>query len=189
MKRLFAAIKIIPDENLLRKYYNLKKELKHERIKWVDPENMHLTLKFFGELPEEKVADINKVIRPFAAQVAPFTIRLQHTGVFGSRYNPRVIWYGIEDGSRLKNLGNELLEELDTAGFENDRQHFVPHFTVGRIKELTSKDHFQRSIATYKDAFFQESEVKEIHLFESILRREGPKYLTQEKYPLGTDFN
>ncbi len=184
MKRLFAAIKIYPDENLLKYYYRLRKSLKNDSIKWVEPENMHLTLKFFGETPDDKISGISRVFKPIASSQESFKMQITDVGIFGSRYNPRVIWFGIEEYAHLKNLGNLLLEKLDEAGFPNDRQNFVPHFTVGRIKELVDKDHFQQNIDRYKKTFFQEVEVNEIILFESILKPEGPKYFQLEKYKL-----
>ncbi|MFU8845056.1 MAG: 2'-5' RNA ligase family protein, partial [Bacteroidales bacterium] len=62
MKRLFAAIKVMPDEEFMRVFMTLKRDLKNEKIKWVDPENIHITLKFFGETPESKIPLINDVL-------------------------------------------------------------------------------------------------------------------------------
>ena len=74
MKRLFAAIKVTPDENFLKIYYGLMKGLHFAKINWVKPENMHLTLKFFGETPEEKIELINNVIsESIEAHIAIYT--------------------------------------------------------------------------------------------------------------------
>ena len=113
-------------------------------------------------------------------------MRIAGTGVFGSRYNPRVIWFGIANNDQLKSLGNKVLDLLDEAGFEKDRQNFVPHLTVGRIKEVFNKENFQNTIENYKNAFLQQLKVTDVHLYESLLRPEGPAYILVEKYKLGT---
>ena len=85
----------------------------------------------------------------------------------------------------MKSLGLTILKSLDEAGFPQDRQNFVPHLTIGRIKQLTDKAKFQEEVGRFKDVFFQELEVDEIILFESILRPDGPQYITVKKYSLG----
>lgn len=184
MKRLFAAIKIQPDENFLKVYYQLVNKLKEDSIKWVEPENIHLTLKFFGETDEGKIDDICQVLDEVCREYQPFTFRLQGVRIFGSSYNPKVIWFGIENNELLKKIGNHLVNDLSKAGFLNDRQNFVPHLTVGRIKELRHKNWFQTTINHYSEKFIQEINVDEICLFESILKPGGPTYLVIEKFKL-----
>ncbi len=185
MKRLFAAIKISPGEIALASYYQLKKNLQRDRIKWVQPENFHLTLKFFGETPLEEIEKINDILMPLSARQAPFNIYLSKTGVFGSRYAPRVIWFGFDKEEELSKLGNMVLDKLDESGFEKDRQNFVPHLTIARIKEVFDKKHFQETLK--KNAQFEPEElsIQELTLFESILKPEGPVYIPLRKYPFG----
>ncbi len=184
MKRIFAAIKITPDENFLNVYYQLIKRLGHENIKWVKPENFHLTLKFFGDIPEDKVDVICRELDRITPSFTPFKIHIQKTGVFGSRYNPKVIWFGIEDSDYMKGLAEMILTKMDKAGFARDRQNFVPHLTVGRIRRLTDKKHFQQTIKRFEKANLMEVDVHEIYLYESHLQPEGPVYKTVEKFLL-----
>ncbi|MCK4568818.1 MAG: RNA 2',3'-cyclic phosphodiesterase [Bacteroidales bacterium] len=184
MKRLFAAIKIHPDEVFLKRYYAIKKALKDEKIKWVNPENIHITLKFFGETPEHHIPGINVALRHASKEVTPFDLVLQNTGIFGSSYNPRVIWFGIEPHDRVVLLSQSILEELEGIGIKRDRQNFVPHLTVARIKNLEDKKFFQMVIDKNKEGFIQKEEVNEFHLFESILQPEGPKYELIETFDL-----
>ncbi len=181
MKRLFAAIKITPDEHFLSIYYDLVKRLENDRIKWVVPHNFHLTLKFFGETPEEKIGIIGHKLNKIADMFSPFTVSVQNTGVFGSRYNPKVIWFGIADRGHLKELAETTLTTMDEAGFARDRQNFVPHLTVGRIKRLSDKQHFQQTIKMFEKADFMAIHVNEIYLYESHLKPEGPVYETVKK--------
>ena len=177
MKRLFAAIKIHPSANYIRLFNEISSQLRHERIKWVEPENMHLTLKFLGETEEKQIPVIQQVLSNAADNVKPFTLKISNTSIFGSRYNPKVIWFGIEKSPELESLVQNIFAGLEKQGWESDRQNFVPHLTIGRIKELKDKPLFQNIIGKYNTVEIQEENVKEITLYESILRREGPLYL------------
>jgi RNA 2',3'-cyclic 3'-phosphodiesterase len=185
MKRLFAAIRIEPSERYIHQYSGLTAALRHERIRWVEPENTHLTLKFFGETDEDRIPSIEKALKASVAGIAPFTLRIAGTGIFGSRYDPRVIWFGIEKNPSLDRLAAALFRELETAGWIPDRQNFVPHLTVGRIREIGDKALFQQFLGRYREAEIQQQDVTELVLYESILRREGPLYLKCSSFPLG----
>lgn len=177
MKRLFAAIKIHPSASYISLFNEISSSLHHERIKWVEPENTHLTLKFFGETDENKIPAIQQAIETAVAQSEPFAIKIANTGIFGSRYDPKVIWFGIDKQDELKNLAQNIFTELAKCGWEKDRQNFVPHLTIGRIKELMDKLLFQRIISKYNTVEIQEEKVTEIILYESLLRRDGPLYV------------
>ncbi|NVO18548.1 MAG: RNA 2',3'-cyclic phosphodiesterase [Bacteroidetes bacterium] len=177
MKRLFAAIKITPTPEFVRVLTQISGDLHHERIKWVETNNIHITLKFFGETDENQIPSIKKALQEAANQSTRFIMKINRTGIFGSRYDPRVVWFGIDPEPCLDQLAANTVKELQKAGWEPDRQNFVPHLTIGRIKELRDKALFQQIINKYKSASIQEQEIKEVILYESILRREGPLYL------------
>jgi 2'-5' RNA ligase len=185
MKRLFAAIKVHPSDQFLKLLFNLKRELAYEKIKWVSPGNIHITLKFFGETPESDLPVISEALGNAAARAEPLTFTLAKLGIFGSSYKPKVVWVGIKNGEAVKKLGEAVLNETDLAGWKRDRQNFVPHLTIGRIKFLEDKKRFQEIIAKYRDANLQEVQTDEIILYESILRPEGPDYHVLERYGIG----
>jgi 2'-5' RNA ligase len=184
MKRLFAAIKIHPSEAFMARYYALKNSLKDEPIKWVDPDNIHITLKFFGETPEHHISAINQALKKAACEISPFKFSIRDTGIFGSSYNPKVIWFGIDPREEIIRLSESILEELEQIGIARDRQNFVPHLTIARIKNIEDKTFFQKVIDKNKEGFIQKEEVKFIHLFESILLPRGPKYSIIDSYAL-----
>jgi len=101
MKRIFAAVKIEPSKQLLELYDELKSSCKFDRINWVEPHNMHITLKFFGETEESIIGNIHKNLEGIAENYEPFEITLKNIGIFGSYYKPRVIWIGIEPSDIL----------------------------------------------------------------------------------------
>ena len=185
MKRLFAAIKVTPQENLINIYNNLKSGLQHEKINWVAEQNIHITLKFFGETPEDKIDDICDVLDEVSGRHKPFELQLQNVGIFGSAYNPRVIWFGIRDGSIIETLAIDVLDSVEDIGFERDRQNFRPHLTVGRIKFIRDKRYFQQAIDKLKTEYLQTVPVNSIYLFESKLRPQGPVYNVIEEFGLG----
>ena len=184
MKRLFAAIKINPSESFYQTYYSLKTVLRNDKIKWVDINNIHITLKFFGETQEERVPEINERLNAIAALHSNFTLDIRDIGIFGSSYKPRVIWFGIEKNERLLNLAKDVLSGMDEIGFKHDRQNFVPHLTIGRIKFIDDKKHFQQVIDKYKSQEIQQQDVPGFKLYESILRPKGPEYKIIESYRL-----
>ncbi len=182
MKRLFAAIKIHPSEAFLKPYHALKNSLKDETIKWVDPDNTHITLKFFGETPEHHIPAIQMALRKAVNNVSPFEFSIHNTGIFGSSYNPKVIWFGIDPREEIIRLSENILVELEQIGFARDRQNFVPHLTIARIKNIEDKKFFQAVIDKHKECFIQKEEVSEFHLFESILQPRGAKYSIIDSY-------
>ncbi|MFZ4739922.1 MAG: RNA 2',3'-cyclic phosphodiesterase [Bacteroidales bacterium] len=184
MKRIFLAIKIPPNENFNKLFYNLRFDLKNDNIKWVDSNNLHLTLKFFGETEEVKIDEISLFIRNIISNTASFSFEISNLGIFGSSYQPKIVWLGITKNNELINLAETVLNNLKTIGFQRDRQNFVPHLTLGRINYLTDKEQFNKIIKKNNFSEIQTVNVNEIFLFESILRKEGPLYNIISSYKL-----
>ena len=184
MKRLFAAIKIDPGKEFTRQFRTLKSELHTEKIKWVEEHNIHVTLKFFGETEEERIPEINRVLEEMVVDTTVFSFSLKKLGVFGSSYDPRVVWVGIEPYTDLAHIMTVLRDKMSVIGYEPDRQNLVPHLTLGRIKFLKDKKSFQQIIDQNKDISSQEITVDRFILFESILKKEGPVYLAHKTFRL-----
>ncbi|MBW7847430.1 MAG: RNA 2',3'-cyclic phosphodiesterase [Bacteroidales bacterium] len=179
MKRLFIAIHVPCNEGITDLLERLRRQLIHERINWSKPENLHLTLKFLGETSDESIPGILKEVSLAVEKVAPFGLVFDRTGIFGSRYDPRIIWVGnhLDAQQPVAALANQVLDACARAGFERDRQNFVPHLTLGRIKNINNKPYFQQVMAALPQKLFQEMMVDKLILFESILRKEGPIYV------------
>ena len=184
MKRLFAAIRITPDQSFLDQVHSLEESLRHERIKWVEDHNIHITVKFFGETEEKNIPGISAVLRNIATSSSSFSYSLKNLGIFGSSYDPKVVWVGIEPYQPLADLINRIRQELRPLGYEPDRQNLVPHLTLGRVKGLKDKALFQRTIDRYRSLSSKELKAESIILFESILKREGPIYNPIEVFHL-----
>lgn len=187
MKRLFIAIKIIPDKNMLIEYSSLRQEFTYDQIRWVEPDKFHLTLKFLGDAYEDSISSVNKVIIDTLRSKRSFNIELIKTGIFGSKYDPRVIWFGISDNEYLNNIAIELIDSLHNIGFKKDKQNFVPHLTVGRIKKIQDKRLFQKSIDKYRETYFQKSIIESVELLESVMLKHGPIYNVISSYKLANN--
>jgi len=189
MKRLFVALKIEPNKTFLKSYKALQQALQFERISWVKPENIHLTLKFLGKTPDEKLPVIRKALQQVVQDTAPFQLKIAGTGIFGSSYKPRVIWFGTEPNQDMMQLGEQVLDQLDQAGFPRDRQNFVPHLTIGRIRKIEHKKLFQEALAAHRHDFLQETPVDKIILYQSLLKPDGAVYKPVMEFVLANKSN
>lgn len=186
MKRLFVAIKVEGSDSLLETYERFRKWFGKENITWSETRNFHITLKFIGDTTEDKIPAIRKELRKVASHYPSFSMNIRGTGVFGSSYKPRVIWFGTEDLSGvLAPLTTDIVGVLETLGFEDDRQNFVPHLTMGRIKYLRFKKKLEEKIHKFHDVEFQTLHVQSFQLFESEFGPEGLIYHLIEQFPLG----
>lgn len=176
MKRLFIAIRIKPDPDFMDQFRELKTALGHESIKWVEERNIHITLKFIGETGEERIPAIGKALDGVAQSVNAFRFSLKGVGIFGSRYDPRVIRTGIEPYEPLASLMQRVHDALEQAGFERDRQNLVPHLTLGRIRILKDKKLFHEILQEFSDLESLPLTAAGMILYESILKKEGPEY-------------
>ena len=184
MKRIFAAIRINPVDQFVRIYEDLKSSCPLDKIKWVELENIHITFQFFGETDERKIESIKELLAKIADTHSSFSLNINDVGIFGSSYKPRVIWFGIEKSEQLISLAADVLDQVQSLGFVRDRQNFVPHLTIGRIKFIEDKKRFQEVISRYESIEIQEQKVDQFYLIESILRQQGPEYKILESFHL-----
>jgi len=175
-KRLFAAVKIEPDQNFISLYSYLKSIWKEHKINWVPLNNMHITFHFFGDTEEKIIPDISEQLKDAVHNIPVFEIGISNFGIFGSSYKPRVIWMGINQNENINVLSNNIAHNLSKIGYIPDRQNFVPHLTIGRIKYIDDKKLFQKQLDGVKDKFVQSFVADRLYLFESILSSEGPTY-------------
>ena len=182
--RLFAAIKVLPDEAFLQQVRKFRDTLHRDKIKWVETNNIHITLKFFGETSQYQIPSIYKALSRVAVQTPSFSFHLEGLGIFGSRYQPRVIWAGINPYEDMLKLMRNTHDALFKEGFPRETQNSVPHLTLGRIKQIADKKWFDQSLDRFRNIRSEEQTIAEIVLFESILKPTGPVYHTLQTFPL-----
>ena len=187
MKRLFLAIPIQTSNNGFAPLLDsLRRSLSHEKmINWVRPTNIHLTLKFIGETPPQDEPKIIDAVSKVLENQKSFTMDFNRTGIFGARYAPRVLWLGMQQTPQeLLDLEESVLTAFDNIGYQRDRQNFVPHLTLGRIKDLCEKQYFQKVVQAIEQKSYIHQEVNEVILFQSILRPDGAVYKVVKKWEL-----
>lgn len=186
MKRTFLAIHIDAGTEYPALVQRLQNNLEHERrnINWCKPNQIHLTLKFVGDTPDEDVLRIIEACQQVASRHHPFTMDFNRTGIFGSNHSPRVLWLGMkEEPQELYALENDVLDAFDRLGYPRDRQNFVPHLTVCRIKQLIDKPFFQQIYQGIEQKTYLHAEVTELVYLQSFLQPTGAFYKTLKRIP------
>ena len=187
--RVFCAIDVPHNVRArLMAYVNeLREEFPHAKASWSRPDNIHLTLKFLGEIPQSRVDSLSKAAEHAARSLEPFTVRLDGTGVFPTHDAPRVLWVGIEDpDAGLGKLYRALESECRAAGFPREQRPFHAHITIARIRrtDAGSRDlaHRHRKLAFTSDPF----KVNTLRVIRSILDSRGSRYLPLADCSLGS---
>lgn len=188
MKRTFLAIPIPVGSEYPAMVQRLQRNLEHERrnINWCKLDQIHLTLKFVGDTPDQDIPKIIEACQQLAHRHQPFTMEFNRTGFFGSNHSPRVLWLGMKDEPKaLYDLEADVLDAFDNLGYLRDRQNFVPHLTVCRIKQLVDKSFFQQICQGIEQKTYLQTEVKDIVYLQSFLQPTGAFYKTLKRIPLG----
>ncbi|MBN2453398.1 MAG: RNA 2',3'-cyclic phosphodiesterase [Candidatus Omnitrophica bacterium] len=150
-------------------------------VKWADPASIHLTLKFLGEINDEKCADVKSALDAIAGSVRPFEMTLKALGAFPEMRHPRVIWVGLDRGaSEATALAGLVESALSELGFAKEERPFSPHLTIGRVRSPLNRDKLIDKISSVS-AGFQPSDagsykVSSIILFQSTLTPKGSIY-------------
>ncbi len=161
----------------------LKKILRGD-IRWTNPDGMHLTLKFFGNIVETDVERISQTVREITAQVAPLALDIKTVGTFPGPKRPRVIWLGIQgDVERLARLHGDIDRELLTLGFPKEERSFQPHLTLARIKSPSGIMGIEDVAATRGDYAAGSFTADGLILFKSDLTPRGPVYTKLAEFP------
>ncbi len=147
-----------------------------DAIRWVPSRNMHLTLKFLGEIREDLVPEIENRIRVVTAGKGPFSVGIRGTGAFPNLKRPNVLWVGVEPSAPLKAVFDGIEKGLAEIGIPKESRPFSPHLTIGRVRDLRGIESVVRELATYKDTFFGTIDVHEILLMKSVLKPAGAEY-------------
>jgi 2'-5' RNA ligase len=143
-------------------------------VRWTCPENIHLTLKFLGEVPEGEIEQIGAALREVCADHAPFDASLSSFGAFPSARRARVIWAGAAAGSEeLRALAADVETAFEPLGFERENRTFVPHATLGRVRGKPVKLELP-AVVPGKPGF----EISRVELMESRLAAGGAVYET-----------
>lgn len=154
------------------------------RIQWVKPESIHQTLKFLGDIPEDRVPDVQAVLARVAGGHSRFTVDVEGLGVFPDTRAPRVLWVGLTAHvDALKRLAADIEAALDAIGFAPEAKPFNPHLTLARIKER-SRDVGRALSDLAQDTKLGTLTVAAVSLMKSDLQRSGSVYTRLCAVPL-----
>lgn len=155
-------------------------------MKWVEPENLHLTVQFLGNVSEDQVPAVAAALNRAAERIAPFTLKLSGVGVFPSRERPRVFWAGVGgDTVDLLQLNRQVQRELKEPGFAPGKNKFSPHLTLARLRSPAGfLDVFDKAEKVAENKIFGSAKISTVDLMLSELGSRGPKYFTLARAPL-----
>ncbi len=148
-------------------------------IKWVRPENFHLTLHFLGYLDEKKIIAIQRILDEEIKNANVFSLEIEELGAFPNKSRPRVLFIKCRqtDGNSLMNLQKSIGEELEKIGIKTDDRPWQTHITFARFRIPV-----QTSLAEFQTANKLKFQVDSVDLMKSELRREGPIYTIIKKF-------
>lgn len=153
-------------------------------VKWVRQENLHITLKFLGNIDEGQIGPIGSRISDIALKHTNFDFTLTGTGAFPDYRKARVLWIGIRDHNHLLSVVRDLDEAMEREGFDRERRPFSPHITIGRVRSPRGIDKLAAELVKYKNMDFGTQSAGSIHLVKSILKPGGAEYNTISSAPL-----
>jgi 2'-5' RNA ligase len=178
--RVFIAIEL-PEEikNALQRL-QLRLRQTGADVKWVAQQNIHLTLKFLGEIDDEKANSLSQAIEDIAKRHSVFTLHIAKLGAFPKRESPRVIWVGIGQGDeQVKKIALALEEKIALLGIPKEERPFSSHITIGRTRSMFNRQNLIQELKKLEDSFaldVKEFLVDKLTLFKSTLTPRGPLY-------------
>jgi 2'-5' RNA ligase len=180
--RLFVALEIPSTvrENLAELLKSLRSMSPQTR--WVRPENLHVTLKFIGEVPETKLAAIRSALAG-ARSDQPVTLDFRGLGFFPNEKHPRVFWAGIEASANLKTLAADIDKATEKLGIPREKRPFSPHLTLARFEPPRLPEKLRAAIQENSARDFGSLCTNQFQLIESKLKPSGAEYTTVESFP------
>jgi 2'-5' RNA ligase len=183
--RLFVALEIPTSvrENLAVLLVSLRAVSPQTR--WVRAENLHVTLKFIGEVPETKLAAI-RIALAGVRSAQPVTLDFRRLGFFPDERHPRVFWTGIEASENLKTLAADIEKATEKLGIPREKRPFSLHLTLARFEPPRLLEKLRTAIQENAERDFGSLRTNQFHLVESKLRASGAEYTTLESFPFAT---
>jgi 2'-5' RNA ligase len=155
-------------------------------VKWVPVENLHVTVKFLGEVSDDMAAKIGSRVSDVCMRHEPFEIIVRGTGAFPNMRRPTVLWVGIDRSDALEQLYSDTDLSLSELGFARETRRFSPHLTVGRVKDARDIEWTVKEFCTFQETLFGSIEVRELLVMQSVLRPSGAEYSRVHGCDIGT---
>lgn len=179
--RAFIAIDLPQpiQESITKETARLQKSLGDKIIRWIPTHNIHLTLKFLGNIPETHVDFLKQILTKTADSNSVFDLQIQSIGSFPSLNLPRVIWLGVQSSRGLISMQKNVEEAVTKLGYEKEARKFSPHLTLGRVKQNIHPSDLQKireTLTNFQLGKIDPARVDSVHLYQSDLNTEGSIY-------------
>lgn len=165
----------------------LRQTLGNEVIRWVLTHNMHLTLKFLGNVPVSHLEFLKQMLAQATDSITQFDLQIGGVGSFPNSNRPRVLWVGIHAPAALSNLQKAIEEGAKRLGYEKEERPFSPHLTLGRVRQgLDGKDlqKISNALSSIQLGKIGIARVDSVHIYKSDLNSEGSVYTKLFSTPL-----
>jgi 2'-5' RNA ligase len=179
--RAFIAVDLSPE--IVRELGSVLKQLQPRlrggAVRWVPVSNMHLTLKFLGDVSVKNIDLVAKILEVQASQYAPFQIEVGQLGAFPSAHRARVIWVGVQAPPILAQLQHEIDQQTARLGYPSEDRKFSPHLTLGRVsRNATPQDirQIDEVLSSVAVGSLGTTPIEAIHLYRSDLNPQGAVY-------------
>jgi len=179
--RAFIAIDL-PDDvraHISRVAHTLRQQLQDYPIRWVPPQNIHLTLKFLGDVSEHNLHTLTHLLAGEIKTHRPFEFSIGTLGAFPELRRPRVIWIGVEAPDELLALQRGINHTMAKLGYQRERRPYQPHLTLGRVSRNASSSEVRaigRILQETPVGFLGSARATEVHLYRSDLQPQGAVY-------------
>lgn len=179
--RTFIAVEAVDGVQALAQQTMSRLKPVAEHVKWVEPENLHFTLQFLGDLSDEEIAEVCRRVERVVSRVEPFTIAARGVGGFPRADRPRTLWLGVGEGAdEFCRLQATIERNLEDLGFRAELRKFVPHLTLGRVGSPgAGLATLVQELGQLADLAGGQMCVDEVIVYASRLARSGATY-----YPL-----
>jgi 2'-5' RNA ligase len=189
--RAFIAVEIPPEihQAIEKKTASIRAALNKNLVRWVPTENIHLTLKFLGDVSPTNLEMLAQMLKAEVSKHQEFKLAFGGLGAFPNPRRPRVIWIGIQAPAGLEALQHGIEAATATLGYPTEKRPFSPHLTVGRIKQKVSSAGIQKIRAALEETHIGSlgsTRVSAVHLFKSDLKPTGAVYTQLFSAPLNS---
>ncbi len=189
MARLRTFIGLDVGKDIRHRLVTLQETLARtgSEVKWVEPENLHVTLLFLGEVDEREVVAVCQVAAEAAKSQPAFTMSIAGAGCFPNPRRPRVLWVGVGEGVQEVCALHDALENplLELGCYRREERHYTPHVTLGRVKSDRPADKLAAALARQAQWQGGKVAIREVHVMSSELSPSGPAYTVLSRARLG----
>ena len=191
MSRTRTFIAIDPGKDIRNRLVALQEQLAKAgtEVKWVEPENLHVTLLFLGEVDERDLPAVCKAVADVTQQTLAFPMSVERASCFGSPRRPRTLWAGVGEGTQAVCALHDALEGplLDLGCYRREERQYTPHITLGRVRGDRPGDQLGAALAKQAGWRCGEQPVREVLVMGSELTPKGPVYTVMGRGKLGTE--